>query len=393
MPYGRRKSGMGRQVARRLVGAGLRFVGRKAVAALAAWLGLPVLAVVAGAVLLTGFLGLVVAGFRSDPAVANERQAFAAAAQEVQPRPVSADGSEAAYRLPWGLPFMVWQAAGEEPSADRAAPLIARELAPRITYRDSVVVREWTDESGEHHREEQKVKLVSEVLTYRGIYRHRYERVTEESGGVTVTREVSAGVDYEPDYNLLSAVLAKWAPGWQASEQELADLVALAEAMTWGAPSDLNAEGDDVVFSGALGSDLPVQFSGNPGDRVWPADGPITSPFGMRFHPVYRRWRMHTGIDIGLPVGAPVRAAWGGRVAFAGWAGELGLAVTIDHGTGEFTVYGHLSRLDVRAGEEVTAGQIIGAAGATGVATGPHLHFAVWRGGKPLDPLAWLPPR
>lgn len=383
----------GRGVAKRLVGAGLRFIGKKALAALVGWLGLPALALIAGAFLLMGFLGLVVVGFRSDPTVADERQAFVAAAEQAQPRPVSEDGAEAAYRLPWGLPFLVWQAAGEKPRAEAAAAQLARELAPRIAYRESVIVREWTDPEGNRHREERRVKLVSEVVTYRGTYRHRYQRVTETFGEVTVTREVGAGVDYEAGYGLLAEVLARWTPGWQPSDDELADFAATAEALTWGAEADLNAEGEDLVFAGALGSDLPVLFSGDTGEKVWPADGPITSPFGMRFHPVYRRWRMHTGLDIGLPVGAPVRAAWGGRVAFAGWAGELGLAVAIDHGTGEFTVYGHLSRLDVQAGQEVPSGQVVGGAGATGVATGPHLHFAVWRAGKPLDPLAWLPPR
>lgn len=388
-----RKRGAGEQAARRLIGAGLRFAGKKALVALGAWLGLPVLAVILGGFLLMGFFGLMLAGFRSDPGVADVREAFMAAAEQAQPRTISADGSEAAYRVPWGLLLMVWEMAGEEPAADRAAPQLARELAPQVTYRTSVVIREWTDEQGEYHREEQQVKLVSQVVTYRGIYRHRYHQVVEASGGETVTREVSSGVDHEPGYGLLVEVLSRWAPGWRASEEELENFIAVAEAVTWGVSAELHAEGDDAALSGALGSDLPVQFAGDPGDRVWPADGPITSPFGMRFHPVYQRWRMHTGIDIGLPVGAPVRTAWGGRVAFAGWAGELGLAVAIDHGTGEFTVYGHLSRVDVVVGQEVASGQVVGGAGATGVATGPHLHFAVWREGKPMDPVAWLPAR
>lgn len=122
-----------------------------------------------------------------------------------------------------------------------------------------------------------------------------------------------------------------------------------------------------------------------PGGYVWPAEGPITSPFGYRFDPVTGEWRLHTGTDIGVALGTPVRAAAEGVVIFAGWDGAYGQVVRIDHGS-FMTVYGHLSRYYLAPGSHVFAGQVVAESGSTGKSTGPHLHFE-WRiGGEPVDP-------
>ncbi|HSJ15171.1 MAG TPA: M23 family metallopeptidase [Longimicrobiales bacterium] len=126
----------------------------------------------------------------------------------------------------------------------------------------------------------------------------------------------------------------------------------------------------------------------------WPVSGTMTSPFGLRF----RGWRpdVHEGVDISAPRGTPVRAMRAGEVLFAGRQGGYGLVVILAHGTNVRSLYAHLSRIDVAKGQRVRAGEGIGAVGQTGNATGPHLHFEVWRWGRPEDPvplLGGMPPR
>lgn len=126
----------------------------------------------------------------------------------------------------------------------------------------------------------------------------------------------------------------------------------------------------------------------------WPVeDAPMTSAFGLRFRGILPE--VHRGVDLGIPTGTPIRAMSGGRIAFAGWQGGYGNAVWIDHGGRVWTLYAHLSRIDVVAGRNVGPGQVIGLSGATGDVSGPHLHFEVWRWGRPVDPVPLLgrPPR
>ncbi len=137
------------------------------------------------------------------------------------------------------------------------------------------------------------------------------------------------------------------------------------------------------------GIDLPPE-PGAPGQLMWPVSGPITSPFGWRMHPVYHRMIMHKGIDIAVPTGTPVAAAADGKVIVASYQGDCGNMVAIDHHGGLSTFYCHMSQLFVSVGQEVQRGQAIGAAGATGDATGPHVHFQVMVNGTPVDPMSYL---
>lgn len=126
------------------------------------------------------------------------------------------------------------------------------------------------------------------------------------------------------------------------------------------------------------------------GQMVYPTEGPITSGFGWRMHPILGYERFHSGIDFGVDYGTVIRAADSGRVIFAGWYGGYGNAVIIDHGNGLTTLYGHTSELYVSEGQAVQRGQAIAASGSTGLSTGPHLHFEVRRNGEPVDPMAFL---
>jgi murein DD-endopeptidase MepM/ murein hydrolase activator NlpD len=117
---------------------------------------------------------------------------------------------------------------------------------------------------------------------------------------------------------------------------------------------------------------------------IWPASGPITSPYGMRWG------SLHPGIDIGAGAGTPVNAAAGGRVIVAGYSGGYGNLTVIDHGNGIATAYAHQSSLAASAGQQVGQGQVVGYVGSTGSSTGPHLHFEVRVNGSPVDPLGYL---
>lgn len=113
----------------------------------------------------------------------------------------------------------------------------------------------------------------------------------------------------------------------------------------------------------------------------------VTSGFAMRMHPIHKTWRAHMGVDYGAPTGAPVRSVGDGQVDFAGWQNGYGNVVQVDHGNGASTLYAHLSRVDVHKGQRLERGQRLGAVGATGWATGPHLHFEFRERGVQKDPL------
>lgn len=122
------------------------------------------------------------------------------------------------------------------------------------------------------------------------------------------------------------------------------------------------------------------------GQMAMPASGRISSNFGLRRHPVLRFTRMHKGLDIAAGHGAPIRAANDGTVAFAGRNGGYGNFVRLNHSAGMGTGYGHMSRIAVRSGQRVTRGQVIGYVGSTGISTGPHLHYELYRNGVAINP-------
>jgi murein DD-endopeptidase MepM/ murein hydrolase activator NlpD len=117
---------------------------------------------------------------------------------------------------------------------------------------------------------------------------------------------------------------------------------------------------------------------------IWPANGPVTSPFGWRWG------RMHEGIDIGASYGSPIRAAASGTIIYCGWESGYGNLTVIDHGGNLATAYGHQSSIVVACGQQVSQGQVIGYVGSTGHSTGPHLHFEVRINGSPVDPMGYL---
>jgi peptidoglycan DL-endopeptidase CwlO len=120
------------------------------------------------------------------------------------------------------------------------------------------------------------------------------------------------------------------------------------------------------------------------GGLIWPVNGPIVSPFGMRWG------RLHAGVDIAVPSGTPVRASKAGTVQIAGWVGGYGNYTCIGHGGGLSTCYGHQSSIGTSVGAHVSQGQVIGSSGCTGHCFGPHVHFETRINGAPVNPAGYL---
>lgn len=144
------------------------------------------------------------------------------------------------------------------------------------------------------------------------------------------------------------------------------------------------ALGAQIQAAQAASSYSPPSSAPSSSGFIWPVNGPVVSPFGMRWG------RMHTGIDIGVSYGTPIHAAAAGQVIYAGWMDGYGNLVFIDHGRGISTGYAHQSSIAVSNGQSVAQGQVIGYVGCTGHCFGPHLHFEVRVNGSPVDPLGYL---
>ncbi|MCC6926568.1 M23 family metallopeptidase [Novosphingobium sp.] len=116
----------------------------------------------------------------------------------------------------------------------------------------------------------------------------------------------------------------------------------------------------------------------------------LTSGYGMRFHPVLGGRRAHKGVDLAQPTGTPIYATADGVISKAEWFSSYGLYIAMEHGGNIQTRYGHLSRLNVAAGQKVRKGDLIGYVGSTGRSTGPHLHYEVRIGGVAVNPVPYM---
>lgn len=142
-------------------------------------------------------------------------------------------------------------------------------------------------------------------------------------------------------------------------------------------------DGKEVIWVNADG----VGGESNPAMRM-PVAGAVTSRFGNRFHPILGHERFHRGVDLRATAGTPIVAAADGRVVSAGWHGGYGNQVRLAHTGGIETTYGHMSRIAAAIGATVRRGQVIGYVGSTGLSTGPHLHYEVYKNGTPVNPLS-----
>ncbi|MDQ3914897.1 MAG: peptidoglycan DD-metalloendopeptidase family protein [Actinomycetota bacterium] len=250
------------------------------------------------------------------------------------------------------------------------------ELVDRVEYResametdaeliDSIEVLKLETEVREELAEEKKLQIAEAKLDLEADRRALAEK-----------RDVRAAILAEKE-----AVLSE-------KRTLLADLRSDAQRL---AQVEAQLEADEAEILAALQAAPaagPAPIGG--GQLLFPAAGPITSPYGYRTHPIFGDQRLHTGIDIGAGYGAPVVAADFGTVVFAGVMSGYGNVIAIDHGGGLATTYNHLSAFYVGSGQRVGRGSSIGAVGCTGYCTGPHLHFEVRVNGSPVDPMPYL---
>jgi murein DD-endopeptidase MepM/ murein hydrolase activator NlpD len=123
---------------------------------------------------------------------------------------------------------------------------------------------------------------------------------------------------------------------------------------------------------------------------IYPVRGRLSSPYGWRNDPISGARRFHAALDMAANTGTPVKASMDGRVATVGLNSVYGKYIILSHGGGFQTLYAHLNSVAVTQGTYVNQGSKIGEVGSTGYSTGPHLHFAVYRNGKPVNPLEYL---
>jgi murein DD-endopeptidase MepM/ murein hydrolase activator NlpD len=162
-----------------------------------------------------------------------------------------------------------------------------------------------------------------------------------------------------------------------STKQQEQDLIAEADAL---AAADARIRGQLAAAQSSSATDTTPSAKG----LIWPVNGPVVSPFGMRWG------RLHAGIDIAVPSGTPIHAAAAGTVVIAGWVSGYGNYTCIDHGGGLATCYAHQQSFAVGVGAHVDQGQVIGYSDCTGHCFGPHLHFEVRINGTPVDPLGYL---
>jgi murein DD-endopeptidase MepM/ murein hydrolase activator NlpD len=188
---------------------------------------------------------------------------------------------------------------------------------------------------------------------------------------VDVNRSIAAGDEFDLIVEYKRAETGEVDVGKLLYAGLLRDGKPRAQLMRWG---------DDGRFYEASG--VGEQRSG----FVAPVTGRISSSDGRRRHPILGYTRMHAGIDYAAPRGTPIHAVTDGTVQFAGRHGGHGNYVKLSHGGGVGTGYGHMSRIAVRVGQHVSRGQVIGYVGSTGLSTGPHLHYELFRNGHTVNP-------
>jgi len=152
----------------------------------------------------------------------------------------------------------------------------------------------------------------------------------------------------------------------------------------------LNAERKSLLAMQKLAENKSDMLAAIPAIRPIKNMYNVTSGFGMRIHPIIKTYRKHTGVDITAPQGTPVYATADGVVSRQQTAIGYGIHIIIDHGYSYQTLYGHLSKKAVKAGQKVKRGELIGYVGNTGYSLGPHLHYEVWKNGTPVNPVQFF---
>ncbi len=218
------------------------------------------------------------------------------------------------------------------------------------------------------------------VFSYSGMVR-AFAGAVVAFAGLAATNPAfanSAAASADVTAPLRAAQAAK--SGQPSGDEEFRRLFANWESLDNPAPASTAATAAPVIRRS--GVSIP---------SLMPVEGvALTSGYGMRWHPVLGGRRAHKGVDLAGPIGTPVRATADGVVERAEWFSSYGLFVSLEHGGNIETRYGHMSRLNVAAGQMVHKGDIIGFIGSTGRSTGPHLHYEVRIAGTAVNPIPYL---
>ncbi len=252
-------------------------------------------------------------------------------------------------------------------NSDGFADLIERgDFARRIGEQDGRVIRVVRAARADAVATAKRLaRLEAEAKAIAASIQQRRDAVVQVQGSLQSRRDQYASVRTQKRSALVSV---------RSSRQDLeGDLKAL-EAQQAKIQAKLASTASNVAG--------PVRHGS--GALIWPVNGPIVSPFGMRWG------RLHAGVDIAVPSGTAVRAAAAGSVAIAGWVSGYGNYVCVQHAGPLSTCYGHNSSLAVHVGQRVSQGQVISSSGCTGHCFGPHVHFETRINGAPQDPMGYL---
>jgi murein DD-endopeptidase MepM/ murein hydrolase activator NlpD len=311
------------------------------------------------------------------------------------------------HRLPWSVLAGVDRIAGDpvihkesilrKPNPDKHCQV----LKPEFTWKtfeakkvEVIVVEDANGTSIIYKEHTGTVKLLDTVNTFEGNYKYQWTKEETYFDNGQLKSVMPKFVTFEkrgPFFQRLIDLMA---------EYEVADMLEIETVLELAEMYDQEYYIDAGIFGNrveAFQADVTEQyFTGERGKTCLPvpvSNFKITSPFGMRTHPVLKTQRPHNGIDIGAPSGVPVYSAWDGVVIWAGKKGGYGNCVIIDHGDVK-TLYGHLSLILTSRGDMAEGGDKIGLVGSTGMSTGPHLHFEVFKteGGiiKYEDPMDYI---
>jgi murein DD-endopeptidase MepM/ murein hydrolase activator NlpD len=224
-------------------------------------------------------------------------------------------------------------------------------------------------------------------------------RIRGQVGGSLYRAARAAGADPSSIQAYLKVLATRLNVGSDVGSDDQFDIIVAHRRAATG-----EAEIGQLLFAGldrARGKDINMLKWTQDGRQQWfeasgvgetrgvlaaPVSGRMSSSYGQRFHPVLGYRRMHAGVDFAAAYGSPIYAVTDGRVTYAGWHGGHGKYVRLQHAGGIGSGYAHMSRIAVASGQMVRRGQVIGYVGSTGLSTGPHLHYELYRGGATVNP-------
>lgn len=220
-----------------------------------------------------------------------------------------------------------------------------------------------------------KFRSIAAIAAFAGLAVSNPALANSSAAAADVTAPLRTAQSAKPATSSTDAEFRRLFADWKALDRGVVSTVQTRTAL----PASPLAQGSILRPAGvSIPSRMPVESAS------------LTSGYGMRVHPVLGGRRAHKGIDLAQPTGTPVYATADGVVSKAEWFSSYGLYISLEHGAEIQTRYGHLSRLNVAAGQQIRKGDVIGYVGSTGRSTGPHLHYEVRIAGESVNPVPYL---